>query len=424
MIAVISPSVIQGNITASASKSAMQRACALALLHNGQTYIHNPGNSNDDKVALDIIQKLGAHVEHLQDGSLLIKSNGEIIVKGEINCGESGLSFRMFAPIAALSSNEITFKGSGSLLKRPMDFFDTLFPVLGVEIISNNGMIPLKMKGPLQPKTITIDASQSSQYLTGLLFAFAKSAKAMVSINVHNLKSKPYIDLSLEMLRHFGYEVLNKDYTQFFIKPVGIQKEEIIYYTEADWSGAAFLLVAGAIAGDITINGLNLESAQADISILKVLKQCGANITIDENGISVNNKNTLNRFIFDATDCPDLFPPLVTLAANCNGVSTIKGISRLRGKESDRAQTLKDVFSKMGVNIQLQDDEMTIEGNKKINGEVITSHHDHRIAMAIAVAALKANGDMTISDAEAINKSYPAFYDHLKSIGAAVSLSG
>ncbi|HMJ47494.1 MAG TPA: 3-phosphoshikimate 1-carboxyvinyltransferase [Ferruginibacter sp.] len=422
MIAVISPSVIRGNITASASKSAMQRACALALLHTGETYIYNPGKSNDDKAALEIISGMGAIVEYPAENTVLVKSNGEITVNGEINCGESGLSFRMFAPIAALSGNEIILNGSGSLLNRPMDFLDQVFPQLGIEITSNYGKLPLKIRGPLHPKTIKIDASQSSQYLTGLLFAYAKSATAMVSINVDNLKSKPYIDLSLEMLRHFGYDVLNKDYQQFFIKPVKTQKETIEYFTEGDWSGAAFLLVAGAVSGDIIMRGLNLESSQADIAILKVLKVCGADISID-GMISINNKNKLKRFTFDATDCPDLFPPLVALAANCVGISCISGVSRLREKESDRGIALVDIFSRMGISIEIQADEMFITGGQ-ITGTSISSHHDHRIAMAGAVAGLQANDVVTISDAEAVNKSYPAFYDHLKALGAEVSLKG
>lgn len=423
MKAVISPSNIYGNVTASPSKSAMQRVCALALLHNGETLINNAGTSNDDRAALGVIKTLGAQVESMTNGSLLIRSNGNIKVSGEVNCGESGLSFRMFAPIAALSDKMVVLTGNGSLLNRKMDFLDTILPELGVEIFSSNGKIPVTIKGPLQPKSILIDASQSSQYLTGLLFAFAKSTHVPVSINVNNLKSKPYIDLSLEMLTHFGYEVLNKEYKQFIVSPVKIKKDKIIYNTEGDWSGAAFLLVAGAVAGNIKVDGLDIESAQADVSILNILEQCGACFRITDNIISVNNNNKLNNFNFDATDCPDLFPPIVVLAAYCNGISRIKGISRLRGKESDRALTLVEIFSKMGVKIEIHDDIMIIKGSMEINGADISSHHDHRIAMAGAIAALKANGNMVISNAEAVNKSYPGFYDHLKSLGAAVSLS-
>ena len=190
MIARISPGYIKGTITAPASKSAMQRACALALLHRGKTVIQNPGNSNDDLAALRVIQALGAEVVH-ENGAIVVLSDGEVKGAGIINCGESGLAFRMFAPIAALASSEITLTGEGSLLKRPMHFFDTVFPQLGVEVSSQNGFLPLRIKGPLTAKDITIDGSSSSQYLTGLLFAFGKTARQPVEIKVENLKSKP-----------------------------------------------------------------------------------------------------------------------------------------------------------------------------------------------------------------------------------------
>ena len=211
MIVTINSSFISGNIVAPASKSSMQRACALALLADGETTLLNPGKSNDDVAALDIIQKLGAEILQKEDGSLLIKDS-KVFHLGDgrgFNCGESGLGIRMFTPIAALSSEEITITGTGSLLKRPMHFFDEIFPQLGISIESNNGYLPIKIKGPLQPADITMDGSLSSQFLTGLLIAFAKAATKPVTISVNDLKSKPYIDLTLQMMKQFGYEVEN-----------------------------------------------------------------------------------------------------------------------------------------------------------------------------------------------------------------------
>ena len=255
MIAIVQPSVVNGVITAPASKSAMQRACALALLHEGRTIICNPGKSNDDLAAIGMIQKLGALIESSEDG-LVVESSGVDPVDLAINCGESGLGIRMFAPIAAVSSKEITINGEGSLLNRPMDFFDELFPQLGVAIQSNNGKLPIQIKGPLQPKDISIDGSLSSQFLTGLLIAFAKAATEPVTISVKDLKSKPYIDLTLGMMKEFGYEVKNDNYEKFLVYPSAFDSARSLkdapstplrVCVEGDWSGAAFLLVAAAI---------------------------------------------------------------------------------------------------------------------------------------------------------------------------------
>jgi 3-phosphoshikimate 1-carboxyvinyltransferase len=417
MTTIVSPSIINGTLAAPASKSSMQRACAAALLHKGTTHIHNAGISNDDKAALDIIQQLGATV-HFKNDYVEIISKGfgaNILEAKTINCGESGLSIRMFSPIAALSSSTIDINGEGSLQKRPMDFFDDIFPQLSIDIISTNGKLPLQIKGPLQPKDITIDGSLSSQFLTGLLFAFGEAATETVTISVVDLKSKPYIDLTLNVMANFGYNIVNDNYERFIINPKANKENEKINYTvEGDWSSASFLLVAGAIAGSVKLLGLDIHSAQADKAIMEVLKLCGAKIDISKEFIEIT-KDNLHAFEFDATDCPDLFPPMAALAAYCKGTTKIKGIHRLAAKESDRAKTLQDIFGKMGIDIVLENDEMIIEGGKIKSAEV-SSHHDHRIAMAAAVAALGAEGNITISEAEAINKSYPQFFEDLKQL--------
>ncbi|HMU09421.1 MAG TPA: 3-phosphoshikimate 1-carboxyvinyltransferase [Ferruginibacter sp.] len=424
MTVSVHPSSLSGTVKAPASKSSMQRACALALLHEGETMILNPGKSNDDIAALDIIQRLGASIE-IQNEKVKIK-NGESVFSGaEINCGESGLGIRMFTPIAALSSKEIIINGSGSLLKRPMHFFDEIFPKLGISIQSNNGYLPIKIKGPLQPADITINGSLSSQFLTGLLMAYGKAATKPVTITVNNLKSKPYIDLTLQMMGSFGYDVVNNNYASFAIKPItGLTNKQINCIIEGDWSGAAFLLVAGAVAGNVVVKGLDIHSAQADKAILNALKDCGAEISAAEGTVTVNSfpGGLGNAFYFNATDCPDLFPPLVVLAAYCKGISVIEGVSRLQHKESNRAITLQQEFGKMGVEIKLEADKMMIAGGNSLKGARVHSHHDHRIAMACAAAALKANGETVIEEAEAVNKSYPGFYNDLKLLGAAVSL--
>ncbi len=420
MIVKIKPGKISGNILAPTSKSSMQRACAAALLNNGKTIIGNPGRSNDDLAALGVIDNLGATVLQQPTNELHIESNGVNPVSGEMNCGESGLGIRMFAPIAALSDQEIVINGTGSLLSRPMDFFDEIFPSLGIKISSNQGKLPIKIKGPLKPADITIDGSLSSQFLTGLLMAFGKAATQPVTITVNNLKSKPYIDLTLQVMKEFGYSVINHQYESFEIHPVNeTTHQPKNYLVEGDWSGAAFLLVAGAIAGEITIKGLNVFSSQADKAILRALTMSEAVISIAEDQIVIG-PGKLKAFHFDATDCPDLFPPLVALASFCDGTTVIEGVSRLAHKESNRGLTLQEEFGKMGIAITLQDDLMLVKGGTGITAATVHSHHDHRIAMACAVAALRADGETAIEEAEAINKSYPTFYDDLKKLGALV----
>lgn len=402
----------------------MQRACAAALLHKGETIIKNPGTSNDDKAALDIIQCLGAKVKEV-NGGLSVGSEGVKPVTSEINCGESGLSMRMFTSLAALSDKEIVVKGSGSLVTRPMDFFNDIFPQIGVSVTSNEGKLPLKIKGPLQPKNITVDGSLSSQFLTGLLMAYAAADAKEVTIKVNNLKSKPYIDLTLDTMKQFGFKLpVNKNYEEFyFITDTHYSPHTTHHYTvEGDWSSAAFLLVAGAIAGNVTVKGLDVFSPQADKAILQALMASEARLSIQTEQIEVRSL-PLKAFHFDATECPDLFPPLVALAAYCKGKSVIEGTNRLTHKESNRALTLQQEFGKMGVKIELQEDLMIVHGGGVIKGANVHSHHDHRIAMACAVAALKAEGPVTIEAANSIDKSYPDFYKHLQVLGASLVIS-
>jgi 3-phosphoshikimate 1-carboxyvinyltransferase len=415
---VIKPSGVSGSITAPASKSAMQRACAAALIKGGETILHNPGISADDKAALDIIQQLGALVTEKEE-NIIIKSNGVKPINPSINCGESGLSVRMFTPIASLHNDVVTINGHGSLTKRPLHFFNEVLPLLGITCKSNNGYLPLEVKGPLQPTNIEIDGSLSSQFLTGLLMAFSAVNAHDVTINVNDLASKPYIDLTLQVMKDFGLKVPTHDnYTSFhfgnqYYKELSSQPFN--YTVEGDWSGGAFLLVAGAINGNIEVSGLDVFSAQADKAILQALMQAEAIMSVEIEKITIR-QNKLKAFHFNATDCPDLFPPLVALAAYCQGTSVIEGVNRLTHKESNRGLTLQEEFGKMGVDITLQDDLMIIKGGNQIKGALVSSHGDHRIAMASAVAALKAEGEIQIEGAEAVNKSYPAFWQHLEKL--------
>jgi len=422
MQTTINPAAIKGTIYAPASKSVMQRACAAALLRNGTTIIHNYGQSDDDKAAINIIQQLGAWVTYIDAQKMEIISDGvpKVSSFSMIDCAESGLSLRMFTPIAALLDDEVTFVGHGSLLERPVHFIEAFLSDLGVEVFSDEGLLPLEIKGPLKPVDCSVDGSITSQFLTGLLFAFAANIKEDISINVHNLKSKPYIDLTLKVMEDFSMNVpVNEQYQRFVFKykPVDSAIRRILNYTvEGDWSGAAFFMVAGAIAGNVIIKGLDVFTTQADKKVLEALQDCGCRLSIQMEQIEVT-KHELKAFHFDATDCPDLFPPLVALAANCKGTSVIEGVHRLEYKESNRALSLRSEFEKLGVSVTIQDDKMIIVKQSETEHPVtLNGHNDHRIVMACAIAALTAKAPVTIDGIEAVNKSYPDFFRHLVSI--------
>jgi len=417
----INPSEIKGDFFAPPSKSMMQRACALGLLNCGITTILNPGYSNDDLAAHSIIESLGARVQKNND-SIVIISDGKVNPHPTIFCGESGLSFRLFSIVAAIGSNEFNITGTGSLLSRGMDTLIEMLHALDVKVSSNDGRLPFKINGPIVPKNISVDGSKSSQYLTGLLMALGSSAETPITIDVENLVSKPYIDLTLDMMRFFGYEITHESYQHFHIKPKQKVEKNIEISIEGDWSSASFFIVAGAIHGNINVSGLNINSTQADRMILTALNQAVVSYNISNQQIQFSTTNDLKSFSFDATDCPDLFPPLVVLALHCNGISSIKGVHRLLNKESNRASTLQNVFSKMGAQIDIVEDEMIIQGNAALVGTEVESHHDHRIAMAISIAGLSAKGETSIVDAESVEKSFPEFYDKLKLLGCSLSL--
>jgi 3-phosphoshikimate 1-carboxyvinyltransferase len=410
----IEPSAVKGTIKAPASKSMTQRAIAAALLADGQSIISNPSYCDDSLAAMSIAVGLGARIEPQVNEMKIVGS--AVLKEPKLNCGESGLAIRMFSPIAALYPSEITMVGANSLKKRPMFMIEEALKQLGVKCTSSDGFLPLTIKGPIVGGKCEIDGSVSSQLLTGLLMALPLASRDS-EIKVNNLKSKPYIDMTIQILNYFGIKIENEDYVKFHIQ--GNQKyTPKNYAVEGDWSGGAFLLVAGAINGQLTVKGLQTDSKQSDMAILKALESAGANMKISNDQIEIS-KSRLKGFEFNATESPDLFPPLVALATFCDGVSVIKGVSRLIYKESDRAKTLKEEFGKLGVKIEIKDDLMYITGGQPTGGKV-ESHEDHRIAMSLAVTALGATKRVYIRDSQCVAKSYPCFYDDLRNVGAVV----
>ncbi len=412
---IINPSQgVRGTIKIPASKSYGQRTYAAALLVNGDTFVENFGNSDDENAALDIIQQAGAKVERVSNTCLRISSKGIIRNDLSVNCGESGLSARMFTPLLAVNSSTVRMEAKGTLLSRPMYFFDQVMHQLNVQFESQNGHLPFHIQGPIMPCDCTIDGSLSSQFITGLIYAFVASEKTgKVQIKIENPTSIPYIELTLEVLKKFGIEIPFQNDTLYFDGPYQLDTTSLS--VEGDWSSASFLLVAAAISGSITIENLDINSSQADKKIINALSDFGAQITLFENTISIEKKDN-KSFKFDATHCPDLFPPLAVLATFAKGVSTIKGVKRLINKESNRAVAIQEELGKMGALIVIEGDEMFIKGIDKSNTSTVHSHGDHRIAMACAVAALKSDGPVTIEGAQAISKSYPAFFEHFTQI--------
>lgn len=394
----------EGRLNIPPSKSCMQRALALSLLSDVPVRLHNPDYSKDSVAAMDVIQALGAEIRKT-DTDIIVYPGGSLR-SGFVSVGESGLGMRLFSPVAALFNREITLTGEGSLKNRPTEMLRSPLEQLGAKIQLKHGRLPVIVKGPLQGGYADVDGSTGSQLLTGLLCALPKAPNDS-RLNVTNLKSKPYIDLTLKMLKHFGAEIEQQDYQEFFIE--GNQHFRQNKYTvEADWSSASFHIAAAAVSGKLKLHGLNFESAQADRKMLEAVELFGAHIS--KGKVLAVEQAANNAFSFDATDCPDLFPPLAALASAADGPCRIKGVSRLAHKESNRGKTLQEEFARMGIRITLSDDRMTVYPAIPKGGE-FHSHNDHRIAMAGAILSLRSRSPITISGAEAVNKSYPGFFE-------------
>lgn len=402
---------IAGSITAPASKSYAQRAVAAALLAGGETTLTHLDLCNDTRAALDVARRLGASVSH--EGTTYTIRGGLNPVSTKLNIGESGLATRLFTPIASLCHMPITINGEGSILRRPIEMMEEPLQALGVEVISNGGYLPISVKGPMRGGEIHVDGSLSSQFITGLLMALPLSPNDTV-LHVENLKSRPYVDMTIDLAARFGVAIEHNNYEQFYIAG-GQHYTPCTYNIEGDWSGASCLLVAGATAGSITIRNLNHISLQADLAIIEALARAGAEIITTNSSVTVHG-GPLYAFEFDATDCPDLFPALAALAASCEGTSVLTGTQRLTYKESNRAETIAEVFGRLGIGVDLSEENtMRITGGP-VSSAVVDSHNDHRIAMAAAVAALSSDDSVVIEGADAADKSYPNFWNDLDTL--------
>lgn len=403
------PSGIKGVVDAPPSKSVAQRALALAAMAHGTSTLRNVGRSDDVRAAVEVVRALGVRVDEGADGELRVHG-GVLRPRGQLPCSESGLALRMFAPIAATVGGPVVLTGRGSLLLRPLSPLVDALELLGVDCSTTGGALPLTVCGPLRyGSSVRLNGEHGSQVLTGLLMALVRTGQP-ARLCVGNLKSRPYVDLTIGMMRRFGVGVEVLPHDEFRIAPFQRYLPSRLE-VEGDWSAAAFWMVAAAIAGDVVVRNLNINSLQPDAAIVRVLREVGARVDVSERCVRVQHIGN-KSFKYDATHSPDLFPPLVALAANCLGISEISGISRLRHKESDRAAALVEEFGKMGIRIDIHDDTMLVHGGNP-RGAELCSHADHRIAMACAVAALRASASMQIDGAEAVEKSYPAFWGEL-----------
>jgi 3-phosphoshikimate 1-carboxyvinyltransferase len=421
MQTTIVPGTVSGTVFAPASKSLAQRALAAALLCRGETTITGYTESDDAKAALGIVEAAGASTRHDGRGTLIVVGNPPATARRDVltlNCGESGLSARLFAPLSPLYAREVTLNGRGSLMNRAFGaMMKSPFEQLGIRYSDNGGKLPVKLCGSLSATEITIDGSGGSQFLSGVLMTLPLLSGDSL-VRVENLKSKPYVDLTVDTASKFGVEIENENYGRFFVRG-GQVYSGTHFNVEGDWSGASCLLVAGAIAGNVEILNLDPASAQADKAIVEVLHSAGAAIRVGVAGgvssIGISRKGELRAFGFDATDSPDLFPALVALAVHCRGISRIKGVGRLAGKESDRAETLRSEFGKIGATVEITGDYMCV-GESRTHGATVDSHNDHRIAMSLAVAALAGESAVTVENSECVNKSYPEFWRDLQNL--------
>ena len=406
----IKPFKFSGKLNAMTSKSYLQRALALASLAKGSSVLTNVQWSADGLAVADVVRQLGADVQE-EFRKLIITPNDSASDDDILlNIGESGLGLRMFSGLASLKNQPVTLTGKGSILERPIAAVMETLSACGVEVSSTAGKLPITISGKLKGGIYTVDGSFSSQILTGLLISLPL-ADGDTTLHVKDLKSIPYIDMTLELAQLFGAEITHDDYKVFHI--TGNQSYNgTSYAVEGDWSGMANHAVGAAISGEITISGLHEHSLQADKAILKALERTGASVVWNDGEIMIKQSQNL-PFELDATHSPDIFPPLVVLACAAKGVSRITGIHRLTHKESDRLAALIETFEQLGVTLTTEKDTLLVHGTGSISAGTIHSFNDHRIAMAGCIAACISDGPILIEKSEAVKKSYPLFFEEL-----------
>ena len=430
------PGRVGGVLAAPASKSSTQRAIACALLAPGQgaagegeSRLIGPGRSDDCLAALGVAAALGAAVDDRGTEIAIrgVRPAAGLALPGtdavrELQCGESGLALRMFSPIAALFPGKSRLIASGSLRQRPVSMIEGPLMVLGAACETAAGRPPVTVSGPLRGGRAIVDGRESSQFLTGLLIALPLAEGDSI-LEVENLASAGYVALTIDTMSVFGVEVevvIAGEARRYRVRG-GQSYRPRAFRVEGDWSGAAFPLVAAAIAGrpeGLAVGNLQAGSLQPDRGVVEALRAAGALVEWEGEALRVCPA-PLRAFEFDARQSPDLFPPLAVLAAACPGESRLRGTGRLHAKESDRAASVIDCLGTLGVEARVEGDLMIVRGvgpGGCFTGGLVDARGDHRIAMAAAVAGLAASGRVEISGAECVAKSWPGFYADLEAV--------
>ncbi|QVK21633.1 3-phosphoshikimate 1-carboxyvinyltransferase [Mycoplasmatota bacterium] len=411
----ISPSFLKGQIKIPPSKSYSHRAIICAALSNGKSIISNIQFSDDVLATINALKAIDAKIEVLDD-KLIIHGVDEIVLKDKIvDCNESGSTLRFIIPILALSGERFLINGKESLLTRPLGIYEDIINDLSGTFLKKNSMIEVQCD--FVSKEYHIPGNISSQFISGLLFILPLLKGDSKIIIKDKFESKNYVLMTMHILKKFGIEIKIEENV---IKIKGEQKyKPSDYYVEGDYSQLAFFAVAGVLNGDISCLGMNHNSLQGDIAIIKTLKEMGAKLDIIENGFIFKKSLTLGKEI-DITQTPDLGPILALLASLSVGVTIIKGTERLKIKESNRLITTYNTLKELGVDIRIDNDNLIINGKNELREAILKSYNDHRIAMMGSVSSVRSLGDVVIEDAEAISKSYPDFYYDLMKLGAKI----
>ena len=391
---------LNGSVVIPPSKSAAHRALLCSFLAGGG----NVSPIIDSKDMLAMQQAISA-----------LKNNESVV-----HCIESGNTLRFVIPVAAALGKNVTFTGSGRLPQRPLQTFLELLPKHGIHCVSD-GSLPLTISGRLTAGKYEIAGNISSQYISGLLFALPLLDGDSEIVLTTRLESKPYVDMTIKVLSDFGIEIAETE-TGYFIhgNQQYIQRD---YLVESDWSQAAFFLVGGAVGGRVSLKGLDVSSVQGDKAIVDILKQFGADIEIRENEI-ISRKADLKGIKVDVSDIPDTVPALAVAAAFANGRTEIVGGERLRYKESDRIESVVSNLKRLGADVEETADGMIINGGKPLCGAELCGYNDHRIVMAFSIAALFADDETAITEAESIEKTYPSCFEDYNRIGGQANVFG
>jgi 3-phosphoshikimate 1-carboxyvinyltransferase len=409
----INPKKITGQVNIVSSKSLSHRYVIAASLAYGQSEIKNVLDSEDLEATRSALKTLG-----IQFNMNTIDGGHLRCVEKTIDANESGSTLRFIIPIAMLLNEPITFIGRGRLDQRPLNVYEKLFKNKAIRFErQGSNWLPLIVEGPLKAGHYIVDGNVSSQFISGLLFALPKLEEDSVIELTSELESKGYVDLTLDVLDEFGVQIVNEGQF-YYIK--GNQKYIPRNVTvEGDFSQAAFFFVAGTIGKPIILHHLNPNSKQGDREIVEIIRRMGGNIEYIDNikAYVVSPAKTFATTI-DLKHIPDLGPVLMVLAALSEGRSRFINFERLRIKESDRLEAMIITLNQLGVKVEMNEDSVYITGKETLKGnQIFQTFGDHRIAMAIAVAAIRANGKITIEDAGVVKKSYPKFFDEYQSLG-------